>query len=67
MPPQMNRLKNLTIRTGFSVGESPGSSIRELRELLHRQGDFSIVELQNVVDVIYALQANYWIRKILNS
>lgn len=57
MPRKWISLKILQLLL-VSLWANPGSSIRELRELLHLQGDFSIVELQNVVDVTYALQAN---------
>ncbi|KAB2623613.1 disease resistance RPP13-like protein 1 [Pyrus ussuriensis x Pyrus communis] len=52
MPVHMGRLKSLRTLTVFMLGKSVGSSIAELRELLHLRGKISILNLQNVVGVI---------------
>ncbi|KAG8643651.1 putative disease resistance protein At3g14460 isoform X2 [Manihot esculenta] len=58
MPPQMGNLKELRILTNFIMGKRVGSSIKELRELHHIRGEVRIENLQNVVNVQDAYEAN---------
>ncbi|KAH0981468.1 hypothetical protein GBA52_008645 [Prunus armeniaca] len=67
MPVQMGRLKSLRTLTSFVVGNSTGSSIRELREFPQLRGKLSILKLQNVVDARDALQANMKHKKDLKE
>lgn len=58
MPPQMGKLKSLQTLSKFVVGKSKELGIRELGDLLHLGGKFSILDLQNVVDIQDASNAN---------
>ncbi|XP_048420260.1 putative disease resistance protein At3g14460 [Pyrus x bretschneideri] len=67
MPVEIGRLKSLRTLTAFVVGKSTGSSIAELKELPHLRGKLSILNLQNVVDVMHALEANLKVKKELKG
>ena len=58
MPSQMGELKSLQKLTNYRVGKKSGTRIGELRELSHIGEILHIEELQNVVDVRDALEAN---------
>ncbi|PON40623.1 NB-ARC domain, LRR domain containing protein [Trema orientale] len=51
MPPEMCKMKvNLQLLTNFVLGKGTGSTIKELGELQHLQGDLTISGLENFVD-----------------
>jgi hypothetical protein len=58
MPPQMGNLSKLQLLTDFFVGKQNGSSIKELGELKCLREELCIWNLQNVVCVRDALEAN---------
>ncbi|RVW21724.1 putative disease resistance protein [Vitis vinifera] len=58
MPTGINRLKDLRRLTTFVVGKDSGARIAELRDLSHLQGALSILNLQDVVNAMDALDAN---------
>ena len=58
MPPQMGKLKSLQTLSKFIVGKSKELGIKELGDLLHLRGKLSILDLQNVVDIQDARDAN---------
>ena len=58
MPPQMGNLSKLQLLTDFFVGKQNGSSIKELGELKCLREELRIWNLQNVVCVRDALEAN---------
>ncbi|KAI9077505.1 hypothetical protein K1719_040527 [Acacia pycnantha] len=59
MPTQVAKLQNLQSLSTFVVGKQPdGLGIKELKRLPHLQGKLSILNLQNVVDSMDALEAN---------
>ncbi|KAJ9189137.1 hypothetical protein P3X46_000467 [Hevea brasiliensis] len=58
MPSQMGRLTKLQSLSDFFIGERNGSSLKELGKLQYLQGELSIHNLQNVVDVEDASESN---------
>ncbi|KAI9074170.1 hypothetical protein K1719_043885 [Acacia pycnantha] len=59
MPTQVTKLQNLQSLSTFVVGKQPdGLGIKELKKLPHLHGKLSILNLQNVVDSMDALEAN---------
>lgn len=58
MPPQMGKLSKLQLLTDFFVGKQNRSSIKELGELKCLREELRIWNLQNVVCVQDALEAN---------
>ncbi|KAF2300026.1 hypothetical protein GH714_006871 [Hevea brasiliensis] len=58
MPSQMGKLMKLQNLSDFFIGRRTGSSLKELGKLQHLRGDLSIWNLQNVVDVEDASEAN---------
>ncbi|KAI9086858.1 hypothetical protein K1719_031181 [Acacia pycnantha] len=59
MPTQVAKLQNLQSLSTYMVGKQPdGLGIIELKRLPHLQGKLSILNLQNVVDSMDALEAN---------
>ncbi|KAF2300014.1 hypothetical protein GH714_006722 [Hevea brasiliensis] len=58
MPSQMGRLTKLQSLSDFFIGERNGSSLNELGKLQYLQGELSIHNLQNVVDVEDASESN---------
>ncbi|KAI9077513.1 hypothetical protein K1719_040535 [Acacia pycnantha] len=59
MPTQVTKLKNLQSLSTFMVGKQPnGLGIKELKMLPHLQGKLSVLNLQNVVGSMDALEAN---------
>ncbi|KAI9086872.1 hypothetical protein K1719_031195 [Acacia pycnantha] len=59
MPTQVAKLHNLQSLSTFVVGKQPdGLGIKELKRLPHLQGKLSILNLQNVVYSMDALEAN---------
>lgn len=58
MPPQMGNLSKLQLLTDFFIGKQNGSSIKELGELKCLREELRIWNLQNVVCVRDALEAN---------
>ena len=57
-PTGINSLKDLRRLTTFVVGKHSGARIAELWDLSHLQGALSILNLQNVVNDMDALEAN---------
>ncbi|XP_028806814.1 putative disease resistance protein At3g14460 [Neltuma alba] len=59
MPTQVTKLQNLQSLSTFIVGKQPnGLGIKELKRLSCLQGKLSILNLQNIVDSMDALEAN---------
>ena len=58
MPQQIGKLKNLQTLSDFIVGKCGSLGIKELKNLLHLQGEICISKLENVVDVQDAREAN---------
>ena len=58
MPAGIKKLKDLQRLTTFIVGKHGGVRIGELRDLPHLRGALSILNLQNVVNAMDALEAN---------
>lgn len=58
MPMGMKKLRNLRTLSAFVVGQNYGSSIIELRDLFYLEGTLSILNLENVVDIVEAQGAN---------
>uniref|UniRef100_A0A2C9UZ40 Disease resistance RPP13-like protein 1 n=1 Tax=Manihot esculenta TaxID=3983 RepID=A0A2C9UZ40_MANES len=58
MPLKMGRLTKLQTLTDFVLGKQSGSNIKELGELQDLQGQMCIRNLQNIVDIQDALEAN---------
>lgn len=58
MPPQMGRLKGLQTLSKFVVGKIKELGIKELGDLVHLRGKLSILDLQNVMDIQDARDAN---------
>ncbi|XP_059435025.1 putative disease resistance RPP13-like protein 1 [Corylus avellana] len=57
MPIQLGRLKYLHTLTTFIIGKTSGSCIGELRKLTNLRGKLAIMNLQNVVSSMDALDA----------
>ncbi|XP_065874698.1 putative disease resistance protein At3g14460 [Euphorbia lathyris] len=58
MPLQMGKLTKLEILTDFVIDKQNGASVKELGKLQHLRGQLCITNLQNVVCVEDALDAN---------
>ncbi|XP_068494523.1 putative disease resistance RPP13-like protein 1 [Phaseolus vulgaris] len=58
MPTQICKLQQLRTLTVFIVGRQNGLSIRDLSKFPYLQGKLSIMNLQNVVNLVDAFQAN---------
>ncbi|KAF2300019.1 hypothetical protein GH714_006780 [Hevea brasiliensis] len=58
MPSQMGRLTKLQSLSDFFIGERNGSSPKELGKLQYLEGELSIHNFQNVVDVEDASESN---------
>ncbi|KAJ7982361.1 Disease resistance protein [Quillaja saponaria] len=66
-PTQLGKLKNLQTLTSFYVGRSSGSNIKELGQLNNLQGQLSVLQLQNVVIPMDAVEANMENKKYLET
>ena len=58
MPQQIGKLKNLQTLSDFIVGESGFLGIKELKHLSHLWGKIHISQLENVMDIQDARDAN---------
>ncbi|KAJ9153501.1 hypothetical protein P3X46_026930 [Hevea brasiliensis] len=67
LPSQISKLKNLQELSTFIVSRHDGLGIRDLKEFKHLQGKLYILELQNVVNIQDALEANLKDRKYLKE
>ncbi|XXG41059.1 hypothetical protein AAC387_Pa01g1612 [Persea americana] len=57
IPPRIGTLKGLQTLSYFNVGKEIGRGINELKDLIHLRGFLSISELENVVNVEEAKEA----------
>ncbi|KAJ7949557.1 Disease resistance protein [Quillaja saponaria] len=67
MPLHMGKLKHLLTLTAFYVGKSSETGINQLGQLSQLQDTLSILQLQNVVDPMEALEANLKNREYLKK
>ncbi|KAL5537587.1 hypothetical protein UlMin_044119 [Ulmus minor] len=67
MPTQINKLKSLQMLGTFVVGKDDGTNIAELKELPNLRGALRVKNLQNVLKIEDALQAQLMDKKYLEE
>ncbi|KAJ7982367.1 Disease resistance protein [Quillaja saponaria] len=66
-PTHLGKLRNLQTLTSFYVGRCSGSNIKELGQFNNLQGQLSVLQLQNVVIPMDAVEANMENKKYLET